>query len=44
LEHFAAILNSLADAILAGGQSADAIAERCAATLGMRWRGLSAGI
>jgi hypothetical protein len=40
LEHSAVILNSLADAILAGGQAADAIAKRCAATLGTRWQWL----
>ena len=40
MEHSAVILNSLADAIVAGGQSPDAIAKRCAATLGKRWRWL----
>jgi RNA-directed DNA polymerase len=37
LEHFVVILGALANAILAGEQSVDAIAERCAATLGRRW-------
>ena len=40
MEHSAVILNSLADAIVAGSQSADAIAERCASTLGGRWNWL----
>ena len=40
MEHFAAIIDALAHAILAGEQAEDAIVERCALTVGKRWRWL----
>jgi hypothetical protein len=40
LEHSAVILDSLANAIVAGEPAEDAIIERCALVLGRRWRWL----
>ncbi|HEX3747379.1 MAG TPA: reverse transcriptase family protein [Bryobacteraceae bacterium] len=40
MEHFAAILDALASAFVAGESTVDAIVERCAETLGRRWRWL----